>query len=80
MNMKHFNFQTTGEVPQSLTSYINRYNGKQATKEGIYCLDSDISFLVCDLKECHGNLNNSNKTAWLAPLGNDNTWSINIEF
>lgn len=78
--VKPFTFTIHGNVPNILQSYIDTYNGKPATKDAILNLDSDITFIVCNLNICHGNLNKIGREAWLCPENNADGWNVIIKF
>lgn len=69
-----------GEAPQYAKSLVSKYDGKPATRDNLFNLDSDITFCVCDLKEAHGNFNQHSRSAWLCPVNGDNSFNINFEF
>jgi len=75
-----FRINYWGELPYYVDKIVNNYNQKEATPNAIYNLDHDISFCVCDLREAHGNLNKFDKSAWLSPRKNDNSFNVTISF
>jgi hypothetical protein len=77
---KTFKFDINGTPPNSVMDIFEKFNNKEATREAIKQLDSDIEFVVCDLKEAHGNVNVYGKNAWMSPKNNDNSWNVNIKF
>jgi hypothetical protein len=79
ITMKTFKIDSWGNIPNFLIRILD-YQVKPASRDYISCLDSDISFFVIDCKECHGNLNKADKTAWLSPRNGDNSWNININW
>ena len=78
--MKTFTLEYSGKMPKTTEDMLMKYNGLRATKELIDALDSDIEFLVCDIRECHGNLNRQSKEAWLSPRNGDGSFNLNISF
>lgn len=78
--MKTFKIDSWGNIPSFIQKQIHSYQDKQATSDYLVALDSDISFYVCDCKECHGNLNKVDKSAWLSPRNADNSWNISISW
>jgi hypothetical protein len=73
--MKSYNVVINGNPPSYILKIANAYNGKPVNKDTFFCLDNDISFIVCDCKDAHGNTSND-KTAWLNDRNDGNTWSI----
>lgn len=78
--MKTFKFNTSGNLPQSVQKIVEQFNNKPADRQAIKNLDSEIEFVVCELKEAHGNLNVYGKDAWLCPKNGDNSWNVTINF
>lgn len=76
--MKTFKVVIAGEAPASLVKMFSAYDGKEAKKDAKFCLDQDITFVVCDLKEAHGNMYSD--SAWLSPKNGDCSWNIDIKF
>lgn len=67
--MAKLQITTTGTPSDFIVKFLSDMGKKDFAniKEAKFILEQDIDFLVCDLKECHGNINNSG--AWLC---NDN--------
>jgi len=78
--MKTFKVSTWGIVPQIIKDLTTKLNNAEATKDAIFVLNEDINFIVCDLREAHGNLNKINKDAWFAPRNGDNTYGVTIKW
>lgn len=80
--MKHFKIETYSlhNAPQSVINLVDSLRAKSVSRNEIDALDSDIEFIVCDLREAHGNLNKYGKNAWLSPRNNDNTWNVSVSF
>lgn len=79
--MKHFTINQRGNVPAFITDCISKFEGMEATRDTFLELDSEISFLVVDCGEAHGNVDQGVKVggAWLCPKNNDNSWNVRIE-
>lgn len=76
--MKIYQVTSTGNVPSFISKYADDYNGKPVNKDTFFCLDNDITFLVVDCKEAHGNTS-SDKSAWLCDRNGGNTWNIRFD-
>lgn len=76
--MKTLKITTNGQLPQFVIKIINTVKDLPI-KDALIILDDEIDFYVCDLKECHGNANNTPviKNAWLCDK--DNQWSVNFD-
>ena len=79
-DMRNFKIEASGIVPNIINQYIMGYNDRESTKDNILSLDDDISFIVCDLRLAHGNLNKSDKSAWLCPTNGDNSFNVRISW
>lgn len=79
--MKNYTINQRGEVPQFISDMINKFEGMQADRDSFELLNQDITFLVVDCGEAHGNVDQGVKVggAWLCPKNNDNTWNVRIE-
>lgn len=76
--MRAFKIDQHGELPSHVLKIVTDIQGKPATKDAVYVLDSEIAFCVIDLGLAHGNLNKHSKSAWLSPRNNDGSWNVNI--
>jgi hypothetical protein len=78
--MKTFKIESWGVIDNYVQRIIDTYKDKPATKDAIFCLNEDITFVVCKLGVAHGNLNKYSKTGWLSPRNNDNSFNVCITF
>jgi len=78
--MKTFKIETRGTLSPSIQNLVSLFNDKKADKNSVQYLDSEITFVVCDLKEAHGNLNKYDKTAWLCPKNGDDSFNVSISW
>lgn len=78
--MKTFTITKTGVIPEIIEKTLTSLSAKTVDKDSLAVLDSDIDFIVCDLKIAHGNLNKFSKNAWFAPKNGDNSFYVNIDF
>lgn len=78
--MKTFNFNVSGNLDKFMQDTVNKYQGTKADKYSIAALNSDIEFIVCDLRAAHGNLNKYSKEAWLCPANGDGSFNISVSW
>jgi hypothetical protein len=78
--IKLYEFKVSGIPNKHVQSIIDQFNNKEVTKSNIVQLDEEITFVVCDLKLAHGNLNKHSKEAWLCPTTNDGSFNVSIKF
>jgi len=72
--------ESWGEFPFTVKSIIESYNGKEASEYLLRCLDEDITLSVLTMGESHGNINKTDKSAWLAPRNGDNSFNVSIKW
>jgi hypothetical protein len=77
--MKTIKINAWGELPLRISKLVEQFSDSKADKDTIETLDNEISFIVCDLRIAHGNLNKYDNSAWLSPR-NDNSWHVRISF
>jgi len=74
--MKTIEIQPRGTVPAFINSAITGFDKKEATRQNLQNLVSEIEFFVLSSKDAHGNFNG--KTGWVAPRNGANDWAIEI--
>lgn len=79
--MKSYTINQRGDVPSFIANQIKQFNGMPATKENFELLNAEISFIVVDCGEAHGNVDQGVEVggAWLCPKNNDNSWNVLIQ-
>jgi hypothetical protein len=72
----------TGEVHKIIQeSIVDKFNNLDSSKENIFCLNEEITFIVCDLRIANGNLNKFSKSAWLCNVSEvENQFNVDIKF
>lgn len=78
-SMRHYTINKRGAVPSFITKLLSWVEGSPVNRDTFQRLDSDITFIVVDCHECHGNTTKGDKTAWLCPKNGDNSWNVSIE-
>lgn len=65
-----------GDIPEIIKTFVSGFADRNIND--CYDLDSEISFLVCDLKVAHGNTDNDGN-GWLCNLPNVTpAWTVKI--
>jgi len=81
MTTQNYSLNQWGAIPSFINDIISKYNGLPATTDNFSRLDDDITFIVSDCGEAHGNIDQGVKIGggWLCPRDGNNTWNIRIE-
>ena len=78
--MKKFIVKSWGIIPSSVQRIIDSVTDKDVTKDAIFVLNEDIEFCVCVLRDAHGNMSKTDRSAWLSPRNGDNSFGVSITF
>lgn len=64
------------ELPANVQSIVNKVNGI-SSRDARIILSNEIDFLVCDLRQYHGNYNHC--SAWISGKS-DNSFTVNFSY